>query len=88
MEVFYELAFKHLEDEIKDACEYLKEADEAEEDGKEYLAHGLHKVAMDEYTHAEFLRSYLMTKGHYHHYQKHDELEEHWHRLRKKLGLE
>ena len=88
MDVFYELAFKHLEDEIEDACEYLRESDEADADGKEYLAHGLHRVAMDEYTHAEFLRSYLMTKGHYHHYEKHDELEEHWHRLRKKLGLE
>jgi hypothetical protein len=88
MDVFYELAFKHLEDEIEDACEYIREADEANEDGKEYLALGLQKVAMDEYTHAEFLRNYLMSKGHYHHYEKHDELEEHWHKLCHKLGFE
>lgn len=88
MNKFYELAFKHLDEEIDDACEYLRESDEAAEEGKDYLAHGLRKVALDEYTHAEFLRNYLMTKEHYHHYEKHDELEEHWHKLRKKLHLE
>ena len=88
MDIFYELALKHLEDEIEDACEYLKEADEAEADGKEYLAKGLKNVAMDEYTHARFLRDYLMTKHHYHNHDKHEKIESHWHRLREKLGFE
>ena len=88
MEKFYELAYEHLEEEIEDACEYLREADEAHEAGKKYLASGLRKVAMDEYTHAHFLREYLMTKGAYHDHVNHAKIEEHWHKLRSKLGLE
>lgn len=88
MNEFYEKAIEHLEEEIEDACEYLKEADEAKADGKPYLAEGMHKIAMDEYTHAEFLRHYLMTKRAYHTHEKHEHLEEHWHRLRERLGLE
>jgi hypothetical protein len=88
MDIFYDLAIKHLEDEIEDACEYLKEADEAKADGKDYLAVGLHKAALDEYTHAKFLRDYLHTKHVYHDHDKHDHIEKHWHRLCEKLGLE
>lgn len=88
MEAFYDLAFKHLEEEIEDACEYLHEAEEAEADGKDYLAHGLRKVAHDEYTHANFLRDYLMSKKHYHEHANYEKIEAHWHKLRSKLGLE
>ena len=88
MDIFYELALKHLEDEIEDACEYLKEAEEAKTDGKDYLAAGLHKVALDEYTHAKFLRDYLHTKHVYHEDEGHDRIENHWRLLREKLGLE
>ena len=87
MDIFYDLAIKHLEEEIEDACEYLKEADEAEEDGKEYLAVGMRKVALDEYSHAKFLRDYLHTKHVYHDHGKHEEIEKHWHRLCEKLGF-
>ena len=81
-------AFEHLEDEIEDACEYLKEADEMEAQGHHYLAHGLHQIAMDEYSHANFLRDYLMRRGVYHDHEHHAEVEAHWHRLRGRLGFE
>lgn len=82
---FHESAFHHLKEEIEDACEYLKKADEAEEEGKHYFAHGLKRIAWDEYSHAKFLRDYLMTKEAY---NNHEEIDEHWHKLRHKLGLE
>jgi ferritin len=80
--------FEHLEDEIEDACEYLKKSEEAEAMDKPYLATGLRKMAMDEYTHARFLREYLIKKEIYHVHEHHNEVEAHWHRLREKLGYE
>lgn len=85
MDKFYEEAFDHLEEEIEDACEYLKEAEEAAEEGKTYLAEGLKKIAYDEYTHAHFLREYLMTKHEYRHHEKSAKIEEHWHKLTHRL---
>jgi ferritin len=88
MDIFYDLAIKHLEEEIEDACEYLKEAEDAKEGGKEYLAAGMRKVALDEYSHAKFLRDYLHSKHVYNEHEKHEHIEKKWHRLREKLGLE
>lgn len=85
MDDFYNKAFEHLEEEIKDACEYLKEAEAAEVDGKRYLADGMRRIAYDEYTHAHFLREYLMSKHDYHHHEKAHDIEEHWHKLTHKL---
>ena len=48
MNEFNHKAFEHLEEEIEDACEYLKEADEAEADGRAYLARGMKDIAMEE----------------------------------------
>lgn len=87
-ELLHEIIFEHLEDEIKDACEYLKEADEAKVEGKYYLATGLHKIALDEYSHAHFLREYLIKKETYHVHEHYNDVEEHWHKLREKLGYE
>lgn len=84
----YKIMFEHLEDEIEDACEYLRKADEAEGWEKHYLATGLRKMAMDEYSHAHFLRDYLIKKEAYHNHEHYVKTEEHWHKLREKLGLE
>jgi ferritin len=88
MESLHDTMFEHLEDEIEDACEYLKKSEEAEDMDKPYLATGLRKMAMDEYTHARFLREYLIKKEIYHVHEHHNEVEAHWHRLREKLGYE
>lgn len=80
--------FEHLEEEIEDACEYLKEAEKTEAEGKPYLAEGMRRIALDEYSHANFLRDYLITKKVYHEHEKHEHIEEHWHRLRQRLGYE
>lgn len=88
MESLHNTMFEHLEDEIEDACEYLREADEAEKMEKHYLATGLHKMAMDEYSHAHFIREYLIKKEMYHVHEHYHEVESHWHRLREKLGYE
>lgn len=85
MNEFYEKAFEHLEEEIEDACEYLREAEATEADGKHYLAEGMRKMAYDEYTHAHFLREYLMSKEAYRHHAKTEKIEEHWHKLTHKL---
>lgn len=85
MDDFYSKAYEHLEDEIEDACEYLREAEAAEEEDKHYLAKGLRKIAYDEYTHASFLREYLMSKHEYRHHEKSAKIEEHWHKLTHKL---
>lgn len=84
----HHLTVEHLKEEIEDACEYLREADEAESEGDHYLAHGLKKMALDEYTHAHFLRKHLISEGLYHEHDHHDEIEAHWHKLRGRLGLE
>ena len=88
MESVHKTMFEHLKDEIEDACEYLREADEAEGWEKHYLAKGLREMAMDEYSHAHFLREYLIKKEAYHVHEHHHEVESHWHKLREKLGLE
>lgn len=88
MNEFYDKAFEHLKEEIEDACEYLKEADATEADGKPYLARGMRDIAMDEYTHANFLRNYLMSKHAYHEHAMYEEIEHHWHKLLARLGLE
>ena len=87
MDALYKVMFEHLEDEIDDACEYLRKAHEAEEEGRSYLAKGLKEMAMDEYSHAHFLREYLMKKEAYHNHEHYAAVEEHWHRLKEKLGL-
>lgn len=88
MDSFINEAFDELKDEIEDACKYLREADAMDAQGYHYLAIGLHKIAMDEYTHANFLRDYLMSKKAYHEHERHKAIEEHWHKLRERLGLE
>ena len=84
----HHLTVEHLKDEIEDACEYLHEADEADEDGEHHLAIGLRRIALDEYTHARFLRDHLISAGLYHDHEHHSEIEAHWHKLRGRLGLE
>jgi ferritin len=80
--------FEHFEDEMEDACEYLKKAEAAKSEGHHYLANGLFLMAEDEYSHAKFLRDYLITKKVYHDHEHHEELEAKWHRLRQRLGYE
>ena len=87
MDKHYELAFHNLEEELEDGCEYMREAEEADSMGKSYYAEGLRRIAYDEYTHAKFIRDYLITKGVYHDSEHHAKLEEHWHKLRGKLEL-
>jgi rubrerythrin len=88
MDRHYELAFHNLEDELEDGCEYLREAEEADSQGKSYYAEGLRRIAYDEYTHAKFIREYLTKKGVYHENADYAKLEAHWHRLREKLDIE
>lgn len=88
MDNFIDHAFDELKDEIEGACEYLNQADDAEAQGHHYLAMGLHHIAKDEYTHANFLRDYLISKKKYHESERHKAIEERWHKLRGRLGLE
>lgn len=81
-------ALDELKDEIEDACKYLKESDDMEAQGLHYLAIGLHRIAMDEYSHANFLRDWLISKNAYYEHEGHKVIEDHWHRLRGRLGFE
>lgn len=77
--------FEHLEEEMEDACEYLKKGEEAKHEGHHYLAKGFFRMAEDEYSHAKFLRDYLIIKKVYHDHEHHEELEAKWHRLEEKM---
>ena len=85
---FINEAFDELKDEIEDACKYLRESDEMEAQGHHYLATGLHRIALDEYSHANFLRDWLISKRVYYEHDRHKMIEEHWHKLLGRLGLE
>lgn len=87
-ETMHKEMIDHLMDEIEDACEYLREADKAITEGKEYLAAGLRNAALDEYTHAKFFRNYLIIKHMYPEGELHDHIEEHWHKMCHKFGFE
>jgi ferritin len=87
MNEFNHKAFEHLEEEIEDACEYLKEADEAEADGRAYLARGMKDIAMEEYSHAHFLREYLISRHAYYEHPNFEKVDQHWHRLLEKFGF-
>lgn len=52
-------------DEIEDANAYFDMAKLMEHEGQTSVAHGLYEMAKDEYTHAEFIRKYLIDTGIY-----------------------
>ena len=52
-------------DEIEDANTYFDMAKLMEHEGQTSVAHGLYEMAKDEYTHAEFIRKYLIDNGLY-----------------------
>lgn len=52
-----------MKEEITDAGFYCDLADSAKEEGDLYLAKGLYAITKDEYTHAAFLRDYLIDHG-------------------------
>lgn len=52
-------------DEIEDANAYFDMAKLMEHEGQTSVAYGLYEMAKDEYTHAEFIRKYLIDAGIY-----------------------
>ena len=52
-------------DEMEDANTYFDMAKTMEHEGQTTAAAGLYEIAKDEYTHAEFIRKYLVDNGIY-----------------------
>ena len=70
---------EHFEEELEDACEYAKLADEYPE---EYV--GFHSIGREEVTHAIFIHDELVDMGH----EFSDEHKHKWHHVLKKYGFE
>ncbi len=70
---------ERFEEELEDACEYLKLAEEMPEE-----AIGLELIGRDEVTHARFLHDVLEECGH----EISEEHEKKWHHVLKKYGFE
>lgn len=54
---------EHLPDEIEDSKHYMHMAKSAEEMGNGHLAKYLYAVSKDEFTHADFIYTYLKDAG-------------------------
>lgn len=74
-------------EELKDADMYLEMSKIAEADGERSLAKGLEEMALDEVTHADFLRDSLISAGHYHPHE-HTEIEEKWNEALHVFGIQ
>ena len=69
---------EHYRDELGDVMHYRNLAMKARRDGCTYLALIFSRIGNDEFTHAEYLRDYLIHKGVYDPDGKHKDLEEKW----------
>jgi rubrerythrin len=65
-------------DELEDVLKYRALARRAKNADAPYLAIVLTRIENDEFTHAEYLRDYLIHKGVYDPEGKHKDLEEKW----------
>ena len=74
-----EVLMHHLEEEMEDACEYARLAEEYPVDEKDFWMIGLEEV-----THARHLKMLLERHGHH----LSDEHVAKWHRIMHKYGLE
>jgi uncharacterized protein YeaO (DUF488 family) len=70
---------ERFEEEMEDACEYVRLAEEMPEE-----AVGLWLIGRDEVTHARFMHEVLEEYGH----ELSEEHEKKWHHVLKKYGLE
>jgi rubrerythrin len=68
-----------FDEEMEDACEYYHMAEEADEHGHHHLAHGLHMMAHDEFTHAKFFKDKLSEMD----YVMTEEQREHWAKVKR-----
>lgn len=73
------ILLERFEEELEDACEYLKLAEEMPEE-----AIGLELIGRDEVTHANHLHDILEEHGH----EFSEEHEKKWHHVLKKYGWE
>lgn len=65
-------------DELDGVLKYRSLAKKARSEESHYLALVLSRIENDEFTHAEYLRDYLIHKGVYDPDGKHKDLEEKW----------
>ena len=73
------ILLERFEEELEDACEYLKLAEEMPEE-----AIGLELIGRDEVTHANHLHDILEEHGH----EFSEEHKKKWHHVLKKYGFE
>lgn len=75
---------EHLKEELEDVEEYHEMSQEAARQGLHRRAKNLEKIAMEEYTHARYIRETLIEVGAYIP-AEHAECEEMWGRVRRDL---
>lgn len=77
MEHLKEILMEKFCEELEDSEAYLELSKEAENHGELALAKGLEEMALDEVTHADFIRDSLIGANLYHP-DEHPKIEEKW----------
>lgn len=84
MEAVAKKMMEHLKEELEDIKEYHEMSKEAQRGGMHRRAKNLEKIAMEEYTHARYIRDTLIEAGAYVP-EENKECEEMWHAARHML---
>ena len=77
---------ERMHEELEDSETYMQMSKNAEEKGHLSLAKGLEEMALDEVTHADFLRDHLIHADLYNPHE-HPEFEEKWHQALHAFGI-